>query len=348
MHETTNIDTSVNHKESIAEEGGSYSWGLGRHPHCRSLVAAVRMEVDGHKSAFWCQSAGSRRLDSQGQQSRGRQCRGRAPSWAPGADDGRNPAATGGRVDEVARGVQPETNPMGWHRRRRVFAQGVRHRTKTTAGTELAETPGICIETSRISIYPSDRGRRRRVPAGAQKKLHRILKLGELALVVFADESGFSQHPRLGRLWVPRGTQPLVPTTSAHSKRLNLFGWVEPLYGWHGLFRRPKGNREGFIAFLKYLCNRVRGWKVYLYVDGASWDRGAEVREFLTEHPGIQIEYLPPYHPELNPQERVWHLIRYEVTTSRYHPTIDLIDQAIPNAQRRWKPNKIRSLCQVT
>ena len=57
--------------------------------------------------------------------------------------------------------------------------------------------------------------------------------------------------------------------------------------------------------------------------------RGQQIKEFLTAHPEVQMEYLPPYHPELNPQERVWHLIRYEVTTSRYHETIDLIEEAI-------------------
>jgi transposase len=166
-------------------------------------------------------------------------------------------------------------------------------------------------------------------------------------LLVFSDESGFSIHPKLGRVWARRGTQPVVPTTSQHNKRLNLFGWVEPLYGWHGLFRWPKGNREGFLAFLKYLCNRVKGWKVYLYIDGASWHKGAEVREFLVQHPEIEMEYLPPYHPELNVQERVWHHIRYTVTTNRYYPTVDLIEQAVRSAQRRWKPDNIRHLCKV-
>jgi transposase len=347
MHEIPQIDQRINHTESSAQKGRRHSRCMGRHQDCGSLVAAFRMEVDGNKPALWCKSASGRRLDSQSQQPWCGQRRGRTSPWTPGADDARSAAAAGRSLDEVAGGVWPEANAMGRYRGRGVPAQGLRHRIETAPGTQLAEAPGLRFEAARISIYPSDRGRRGRVPARAQKKLHRILKLGELALLVFADESGFSQHPKLGRIWARRGGQPIVPTTSQHAKRLNLFGWVDPLYGWHGLFRRPKGNREGFIAFLKYLCNRVKGWKVYLYVDGASWHKGDEVREFLATHPEIHMEYLPPYHPELNPQERVWHLIRYEVTTNRYHPTVELIEQAIRNAQRRWKPNKIRSLCQV-
>ena len=165
--------------------------------------------------------------------------------------------------------------------------------------------------------------------------------------MIFADESGFSLHPKLGRVWAKRGSQPWVPTTSHHHKRLNLFGWVEPLKGWHGLFRWPKGNTDGFLAFLNYLCARVRKTKVYLYVDGASWHKGPRVYAFLSTRPNIELEYLPPYHPELNVQERVWHLIRYEATTNQYHATIDLIEQAIRKRQRHWKTNKIKSLCKV-
>lgn len=87
--------------------------------------------------------------------------------------------------------------------------------------------------------------------------------------------------------------------------------------------------------------------KVYLYVDGASWHKGPRVHEFLSVHSNIELEYLPPYHPELNVQERVWRLIRYEVTTNQYHVTVDLIEQAIRKRQRHWKANKIKSLCKV-
>ena len=59
------------------------------------------------------------------------------------------------------------------------------------------------------------------------------------------------------------------------------------------------------------------------------------------------MEYLPPYHPELNVQERVWHLIRYEVTTNQYHATVELIEQAIRKCRTHWKTNKIKSLCKV-
>jgi transposase len=161
------------------------------------------------------------------------------------------------------------------------------------------------------------------------------------------DEAGFSLHPKLGSVWAKKGSKPQVPTASNH-KRLNLMGWVAPWKGWHGLMRIDKGNRQSFIAFLKHLNDRLRDWTVFLYADGASWHKGEQVKRALEELKNIHLQYLPAYHPEQNPQERIWKLIRYEVTTNHYFQDIDEIDYAIRCKQRQIKPKRIHQLCCVT
>jgi hypothetical protein len=80
----------------------------------------------------------------------------------------------------------------------------------------------------------------------SQKGLQRILKQKEKALLVFADESGFSIHPKLGG-GAMRGSEPTVPTTSQHHKRLSLRGWVEPVRrDWH-LGGHPKAAIYGHL-----------------------------------------------------------------------------------------------------
>jgi len=170
---------------------------------------------------------------------------------------------------------------------------------------------------------------------------------GARAVLVFGDETGFSLHPRLGRLWMKRGTRVQVPTKSQHRQRLNLFGWVEPLRGWYGFLRILKGNREGFLKFLHALHRRFKGWRIYLYVDRAKWHRGPEIDSFLSEHPHFDLEYLPPYHPKLNLVDRLWKQLRYETTTDKYFETINDIFCAIRKQQRHWKPQKIVSLCKA-
>jgi len=138
-----------------------------------------------------------------------------------------------------------------------------------------------------------------------------------------------------------RGTRVQVLTKSQHRKRLNLFGWIEPLRGWYGFLRILKGNRQGFLKFLHALDRRFKEWRIYLYVDRAKWHQGREIDSFLCEHPHFDLEYLPPYHPELNLVDHILKQLPYEATTDKYFETIGDIFRAIRKQQRYWRPQKI-------
>lgn len=139
-----------------------------------------------------------------------------------------------------------------------------------------------------------------------------------------------------------------IPTTSQHRERLNLSGWVAPVLGRYGMVRPPRGNRAGFLTTLRHLYRRLKGYTIWLYVDRASWHRGAEVEHFLETHPRLHLDYLPRYHPALNPQERIWRRVRYEATTNRWFETLDAIGVTIRKTTRSWSPQKIRRLCHIT
>ena len=111
--------------------------------------------------------------------------------------------------------------------------------------------------------------------------------------MVFQDETGFTLHPRLGYGWARRGRRLRVPTTSQHSTRLNLSGWVAPLLGRRGIIRTQHGNREGFLEVLRHLYRSLQHYRITLYVDGAGWHKGEPVREFLRTHPRLCLRYLP-------------------------------------------------------
>ena len=99
---------------------------------------------------------------------------------------------------------------------------------------------------------------------------------------------------------------------------------------------------------LKALYRRLRGSRVWLYVDGASWHKGEEIRQFLLAHRSLRLAYLPPYQPALNPQERVWRRIRYEATTNRWFESLDLIWDTIQHTTHSWSPQKVERLCHIT
>lgn len=166
--------------------------------------------------------------------------------------------------------------------------------------------------------------------------------------MVFQDETGFTLHPRLGRGWAKRGHSFRIPTTSQHSQRLNLSGWVAPLLGRYGIIRTARGNREGFMNILRHLYRRLRGYTIWLYVDRAGWHKGELIDQFLQKHSRLHLRYLPRYQPGLNVQERVWKQTRYEATTNRWFPDLEAIWLAVIKSFRSWSPKKISRLCNIS
>ena len=139
----------------------------------------------------------------------------------------------------------------------------------------------------------------------------------------------------------------MVWTRSQHHKRINVFGWVNPVTGKHGMIRRPKGNTEGFLAMLKTILHRYRKNLIDLWVDQARWHKGAKVGRLLFKNPRLMIHYIPEYHPQLNLQEIPWRTMRYEETTNAYYESFEELTAAIFTQSRRWKPKKVLSLCHL-
>jgi transposase len=93
---------------------------------------------------------------------------------------------------------------------------------------------------------------------------------------------------------------------------------------------------------------RLKGYTIWLYVDGAKWHKGEEVEAFFENHRSIHLEYLPSYQPALNAQERIWRQVRYETTTNRWFVSLDETWTVILKTTRSWSPTKIKRLCQLT
>lgn len=64
----------------------------------------------------------------------------------------------------------------------------------------------------------------------------------------------------------------------------------------------------------------------------------------------IQLDFLPPYSPELNPIERVWKLTRRLCTHNRYFPHMDDLTREVSQQFVTWlSPNDtLRKLCAVS
>jgi len=84
-----------------------------------------------------------------------------------------------------------------------------------------------------------------------------------------------------------------------------------------------------------------------LVVDNARHYHAAGLRPWLHQHRRtIQLDFLPPYSPDLNPIKRVWKLTRHLCTHNRYFPKLEGLVVAVFERFRLWQ-NSNRTLHQL-
>lgn len=77
--------------------------------------------------------------------------------------------------------------------------------------------------------------------------------------------------------------------------------------------------------------------RVVLLVDGAPWHRGRLVEEALKRNPHLLLYKLPPYSPQLQPIERLWRPLRFDVSHNRLYDTLPEHVAALEGRLREYK-----------
>ena len=124
----------------------------------------------------------------------------------------------------------------------------------------------------------------------------------ERAEILWGDETGISNQSHVGRGYSPRG---VTPVARGMAKRVTT-SMISAVSNRGTLrFMVYKGALKT-DTFLKFLRRLIRGAKkkVFLIVDNLRVHKSVKVRRWLRAHPEqIELFYLPPYSPELNPDE---------------------------------------------
>ena len=140
----------------------------------------------------------------------------------------------------------------------------------------------------------------------------RIRKLAaeEGASIFFADEASIRTDHHAGTTWAPAGQTPVVITTGER-KSVNMVSAISPRGELRFRVQEGKMNAGKFIDFLKALLDSVPG-KIFLIVDGHPVHKAKKVSEFVKEKAAgrLSIFFLPPYSPDLNPDEWVWNNVK--------------------------------------
>jgi len=147
------------------------------------------------------------------------------------------------------------------------------------------------------------------------------------ALIFFADESGIRSDHHAGRTWAPKGQTPVVEATGARFS-LNMISAVTNT--GHFRFMTVDGTvtAKVFREFLKRLIHGV-DQKIYLVVDGHPTHKAKLVRDFVEAHKErLELVFLPPYSPELNPDEFVWAHVKQRIGREAVQTKEELVSAA--------------------
>lgn len=125
------------------------------------------------------------------------------------------------------------------------------------------------------------------------------------ATIFFLDEAGFQSDPPLGRTYGLKGKTPVV-RTSGQRQSINVISAVTARGEFWAATYTGKLDAESFVAFLKNFMKGRRG-KVILVVDGHPAHKANLVKRYIQDLQGrLELHFLPPYAPDLNPDEFVW------------------------------------------
>lgn len=139
--------------------------------------------------------------------------------------------------------------------------------------------------------------------------------LKEKAEIYFEDEAGVRSDYHRGTTWAVRGDTPVIGTTGARFS-MQMISAITARGKMKFMTHNGKVNAKVFCEFLKRLIHNAAN-KIFLIVDGHPVHRSTSVKKFVQSTKGkLRLFYLPPYSPELNPDELVWNNVKSKVGRS--------------------------------
>ncbi len=136
--------------------------------------------------------------------------------------------------------------------------------------------------------------------------------------IFFGDEACVRSDYHSGTTWAPKGQTPVVVTTGARFK-VNVISAISPTGELCFMATEKNVTAEVFCEFLERLLVNASA-PIFLIVDNHSVHRSEKVRDFVQKTNGrLRLFYLPPYSPELNPDELVWNYLKNHHTGRLSH-----------------------------
>lgn len=145
------------------------------------------------------------------------------------------------------------------------------------------------------------------------------------AMLYFQDEAGVSLTAVLGRTWAPKGKTPIVKVTGNRGG-FCVSSAISPAGRLIFRLEKKRVNSLLHIEFLKQIMKHHPNRKIIIVEDRAPPHTAKKVETFVEQNKKkIEVYYLPPYSPKLNPDEKTWaHLKGHKLKTHQAKSILEL------------------------
>ena len=166
------------------------------------------------------------------------------------------------------------------------------------------------------------------------------------------DEANFGRISEIKRCWCPKGKRPVIPKQQER-EYLDVWGAVNVETGkMHAAIykkgkdvkgRLAKGEKsKRFNDLLRTLSEAHPDYVIFLICDNAGWHKSQ-----YTEVPdNIHLIFIPPYTPEMNPQEQVWRELRAGGFHNNYFETLDDVEAQLLKRIQETTPETFQTITQ--
>ena len=161
--------------------------------------------------------------------------------------------------------------------------------------------------------------------------------------VFFQDEARFGQRGTLTRMWARTGSRPTAVKQTRYDY-LYVLAAACPATGQTVGLLSPQLNTGAVNSFFEQFAAEADP-SVHAVV---IWDRaGFHTSNGLKPPPNVSLIELPPYSPELNPIENLWHYLRSHHWSNQAYNDYNALRAAACTAWHKTclDPHVIKSVC---
>jgi transposase len=170
--------------------------------------------------------------------------------------------------------------------------------------------------------------------------------LGDDEAVLFADAVHPTHAARPVGCWAPKEETLAIEQTSGR-QRLNIHGAIDLESGQTRMMEVETVDASSTIRLLEAIEALYPMLAlIHVFLDNARYHHARLVQEWLAQ-PGrrIQLHFIPPYCPHLNPIERLWGLMHKHVTHNTCYATCREFAEATLGFLRDTVPKNWAGLC---